>query len=48
MPLCRSEVAGIPHCGVIEGERVTPLAAPSWQGTERQGGGVPLAPGQPG
>jgi 2-keto-4-pentenoate hydratase/2-oxohepta-3-ene-1,7-dioic acid hydratase in catechol pathway len=43
MRLCRVEVAGTPHWGVIEGELVTLLEAPPWQGLNRLGGARPLA-----
>lgn len=43
MRLCRIEIARVAHWGVIEGELVTLLATPPWQGTERLGGAVPLA-----
>ena len=43
MRLCRLEVAGLPHWGVIEGDLVTLLATSPWHGTERLGGAMPLA-----
>ena len=43
MRLCRLEVAGLPHWGVIEGDLVTLLATSPWRGTERLGGAMPLA-----
>ncbi|MFI5166726.1 MAG: fumarylacetoacetate hydrolase family protein [Thermoanaerobaculales bacterium] len=43
MRLCRIEVAGVPHWGVIDGELVTLLATPPWQGSDRLGGALPLA-----
>lgn len=43
MKLGRFEVAGTPRWGIIEGELVTLLGAPPWQGLDRLGGAVPLA-----
>jgi 2-keto-4-pentenoate hydratase/2-oxohepta-3-ene-1,7-dioic acid hydratase in catechol pathway len=43
MRLCRIEVARVPHWGVIDGELVTLLATPPWQGSDRLGGALPLA-----
>ena len=43
MRLCRIEVAGTPRWGVIEGELVTPLAAPPWEGIRKIGGALPFA-----
>ncbi len=43
MRLCRVEVGGIPRWGVIEGELVTPLADPPWDGVRKIGGAMPLA-----
>jgi len=43
MRLCRLEVAGNAHWGVIEGELVTLLAAKPWEGMKRLGGASPLA-----
>jgi 2-keto-4-pentenoate hydratase/2-oxohepta-3-ene-1,7-dioic acid hydratase in catechol pathway len=43
MRLCRIEVAGIPHWGVVEGDLVTLLADAPWRSTARLGGAVPLA-----
>jgi 2-keto-4-pentenoate hydratase/2-oxohepta-3-ene-1,7-dioic acid hydratase in catechol pathway len=41
--LCRLEVAGVARWGVIEGERVTPLSEPPWEGVRRIAGATPLA-----
>jgi len=43
MRLCRLDVGGTPHWGVVDGELVTPLAAPPWNGVRRVGGAMPLA-----
>ncbi|MBZ5589099.1 MAG: fumarylacetoacetate hydrolase family protein [Acidobacteriia bacterium] len=43
MRLCRLEVGGTPRWGVIEGDLVTPLAAPPWEGVRRIAGALPLA-----
>ena len=43
MRLCRLEIAGTPRWGVVEGDLVTPLAAPPWEGLRRLAGAVPLA-----
>jgi len=43
MRLCRLEVAGNAHWGVIEGELVTLLASRPWEGMKRLGGASPLA-----
>ncbi|TAM54989.1 MAG: FAA hydrolase family protein [Acidobacteria bacterium] len=43
MRLCRIAVAGASRWGVIEGELVTPLAAPPWEGVRTIGGALPLA-----
>ncbi len=43
MRLCRLELGGTSRWGVVEGELVTPLAAPPWEGVRRLGGAVPLA-----
>ncbi len=43
MRLCRLEVAGAPRWGVIEGDLVTPLAAPPWEGVRKVAGALPLA-----
>ncbi len=43
MRLCRLELGGAPRWGVVEGDLVTPLAAPPWDGVRRVGGAVPLA-----
>jgi len=43
MRLCRLEVGGTPRWGVVEGELVTPLAAPPWEGVRKLAGAVPLA-----
>ncbi len=43
MRLCRLELGGAPRWGVVEGDLVTPLAAPPWEGVRRVGGAVPLA-----
>jgi 2-keto-4-pentenoate hydratase/2-oxohepta-3-ene-1,7-dioic acid hydratase in catechol pathway len=40
--LCRLEVAGAPRWGVIEGELVTPLAEPPWEGVRKIAGAMPL------
>ncbi len=37
MRLCRLELGGTSRWGVVEGELVTPLAAPPWEGV-RPGG----------
>jgi 2-keto-4-pentenoate hydratase/2-oxohepta-3-ene-1,7-dioic acid hydratase in catechol pathway len=41
--LCRLEVGGAPRWGVIEGELVTPLAAPPWEEVRKVAGAMPLA-----
>jgi 2-keto-4-pentenoate hydratase/2-oxohepta-3-ene-1,7-dioic acid hydratase in catechol pathway len=41
--ICRLEVAGTPRWGVIEGELVTPLAAPPWEEVQKVAGAMPLA-----
>ncbi len=43
MRLCRLEVGGAPHWGVIEGELVTPLAGAPWEGVRKIGGAMPFA-----
>jgi 2-keto-4-pentenoate hydratase/2-oxohepta-3-ene-1,7-dioic acid hydratase in catechol pathway len=43
MRLCRLEVAGNKRWGVIDGELVTLLASPPWDGIHRIGGASPLA-----
>lgn len=43
MRLCRLDVGGNPYWGVIEGELVTPLAAPPWEGVRKLAGAMPLA-----
>ena len=43
MRLCRLEVGGVPRWGVIEGELVTPLAAPPWDEVRKIAGAMPLA-----
>ena len=43
MRLCRFEVGGTPRWGVIEGDLVTPLAAPPWDEVRKIGGATPLA-----
>ena len=43
MRLCRLEVGGTGRWVVIEGELVTPLAAPPWEGVRPLGGALPLA-----
>lgn len=43
MRLCRLEVGGTPRWGVIEGELVTPLAAPPWEEVRKVAGEMPLA-----
>ena len=43
MRLCRLEVGGAPRWGVIEGELVTALAGPPWDGVRTLGGAMPLA-----
>lgn len=42
MRLCRLEVGGVPRWGVIEGELVTPLAAPPWDEIRKIAGAMPL------
>jgi 2-keto-4-pentenoate hydratase/2-oxohepta-3-ene-1,7-dioic acid hydratase in catechol pathway len=43
MRLCRLQIADVPHWGVIEGELITPLAAPPWGGVRKKAGALPLA-----
>lgn len=43
MRLCRLDVGGTPRWGVIEGELVTPLAAPPWENVRKIAGAMPLA-----
>jgi 2-keto-4-pentenoate hydratase/2-oxohepta-3-ene-1,7-dioic acid hydratase in catechol pathway len=43
MRLCRLEVADTPRWGLVEGELVTPLAAPPWEGIRKIAGALPLA-----
>lgn len=43
MRLCRLEVGGTPRWGVVEGEMVTPLAAPPWEEVRKVAGAMPLA-----
>ena len=43
MRLCRVQVAEIPRWGVIEGELVTLLEAPPWEGVRKIAGALPLA-----
>ena len=43
MRLCRLTVGGAPRWGVVEGELVTPLAAPPWEGVRKIAGAIPLA-----
>jgi 2-keto-4-pentenoate hydratase/2-oxohepta-3-ene-1,7-dioic acid hydratase in catechol pathway len=41
--LCRLDVGGTTRWGVIEGELVTPLAAPPWEDVRKIAGAMPLA-----
>ena len=43
MRLCRLQVADTARWGLIEGELVTPLAAPPWEGIRKIAGALPLA-----
>jgi len=43
MRLCRVLLGGAARWGVVEGELVTPLAAPPWEGIRKVAGAIPLA-----
>ena len=43
MRLCRLQVADTARWGLIEGELVTPLAAPPWEGVRKIAGALPLS-----
>lgn len=43
MRLCRLQVAHTARWGLIEGELVTPLAAPPWEGVRKIAGALPLS-----
>ncbi len=43
MRICRVSVAGAAHWGVVEGDLVTLLAGPPWDGVRKVGGAMPLA-----
>ena len=43
MRLCRVLLGGAATWGVVEGELVTPLAAPPWEGIRKVAGAIPLA-----